>query len=257
MDMNTAQLRGLPILLVEDDAVSALYLADTLAAMGCSVHQAADGHAALAAARAGCFAVLLIDLHLPGLAGAEVLSALRADAQAASRHAPAIATCAGLEPERRAQLLAAGFDDALSKPLTREQLYATLLAWSTEVTLDDARGCVAAGSATALAALRALLAEELLRCAGRLDGLLAHDRGALGEQLHKLRAGCGFCGATALGAVAADLEAELRTGGGRAATVARFRALLATTRVSLLRVGAGQPVVPSSTPPADGRPGAR
>ena len=255
--MNTALTRDLQVLLAEDDAVSALYLADALTALGCIVQHYADGADALHAARSTRFDLLLLDLHLPRCNGAELLARLRADVASASRETVAIATCAGLEAAQHAQLLAQGFSDALPKPLSLALLAATLNTYAAGVQFDEARGHAATGSAATLAALRGLLVLELAQFSAQFDTLLARDPPGLCERLHQLRASCGFCGALQLQDAAAALHDELNRGRACEATLARLRALLGATRLSLLHAGAIVPAVPTTTRPAPDRPDAR
>jgi CheY-like chemotaxis protein len=257
MDMNTALTRDLQVLLAEDDAVSALYLADALTALGCIVQHHADGADALHAARIKRFDLLLLDLHLPRCDGSELLARLRADATSASRETVAIATCAGLETAQHAQLLTQGFCDALPKPLSLTLLTATLNTYAAGVQLDEARGHIATGSAATLAALRGLLVLELAQFSAQFDALLARDPQGLCERLHQLRASCGFCGALQLQDAAAVLHDALHQGRACAATQARLRALLSATRLSLMRAGAIVPAVPMTTRPAPDHPDAR
>ena len=252
--MNTAQRHSFDVLLAEDDAISALYLTDALTALGCRVQHHANGAAALAAAHAQRFDLLLLDQQLPECSGMQILAALRADHAAASHGSPMIATCAGLDPAQHARLLAAGFDDALAKPLGLEQLRATLTAHAEGVRLDEAQGLAASGCVATLTALRGLLLAELADCATQFDTQLEHHPQALRARLHRLRASCGFCGATQLQQAAAALHDALGAAHLDAASVSRFRALLAATRISLRRAGARVPDLPATTPSAAYRP---
>ena len=64
---------------------------------------------------AGWQARVLLDLHLPGLGGEAVLSALRADTQLAAT--PVVVVSADALPETVARVRAAGATDYLTKPL--------------------------------------------------------------------------------------------------------------------------------------------
>jgi CheY-like chemotaxis protein len=71
----------LRLLVAEDEALLALTLADLLEAEGHDVRLAFDGIAALMAARSlgAGFDVLVTDLDMPGVAGEDLISALRAE----------------------------------------------------------------------------------------------------------------------------------------------------------------------------------
>lgn len=76
---------------------------------------ATDGESGLQAARTERPHLVLLDLHLPGLGGEAVLSALRADTQLAAT--PVVVVSADALPETVARVRAAGATDYLTKPL--------------------------------------------------------------------------------------------------------------------------------------------
>lgn len=205
MDKEAARYR---VLLAEDDLVSRIFLCEAIRASGGDPVACADGEDALAYARAGHWQLLIFDHHLPGLDGDAVLAALRRD-QAAGTHTPAIATTA--EPDAaRAQLLQAGFAEVLPKPLALATLQAALCRHGCRPNpLDDDDALRACGSTAVVERLRRLFAEqELPRVQHEFDQH-GEDHRALRQTLHRLRASCGFCGATALAAAAATLHAAL------------------------------------------------
>ncbi|MEP6940665.1 MAG: response regulator [Rudaea sp.] len=209
------------MLVADDDPVSLRFLEIALGELGCSVRAVADGNAALAAAAAAEFDLMVLDRRMPGLGGAELLRVLRGRGIAT----PAIATSADLDEVARAELAAAGFATALPKPLRVDDLARSIGAFSrpdeiagVESTttlvgaglLDDARGLAAVGGDRAtLLALRALLANDLAALAARSERLDAD----LSEDLHRLRAACCYCGATALERAAHAIESTIRGGG--------------------------------------------
>lgn len=76
---------------------------------------ATDGESGLQAARTERPHLVLLDLHLPGLGGEAVLSALRVDTQLAAT--PVVVVSADALPETAARVRAAGATDYLTKPL--------------------------------------------------------------------------------------------------------------------------------------------
>lgn len=199
------------VLIVDDDPVSLRFLVAAVEQSGCVVATAADAAAALAADNA--FDLLLIDRHLPDIGGVELLRVLRRDGITAT----AIATSAEIDAATAAQLHAAGFVDVLEKPASVQRIVEIVvrhLPKTTPILLDDiaALGTIG-GDADALRALRGLLALELEQLERDLtQGDLATNPSRLGERLHRLRASCGFCGASALAARAADWQDALRAG---------------------------------------------
>jgi len=200
------------VLIVDDDPVSLRFLEAAVAQCDCIATTAASGNAALAAN--GAFALLLIDRRLPDIDGIELLHALRERGVVA----PAIATSAEIDTALAAQLRAAGFVDVLEKPASVQgiiEIVARHLPKTASVLLDDIAALDSiGGDANALRALRGLLARELDELERDLiHGDLATDPIRLDERLHRLRASCGFCGASALAAAAAKLESALRSHG--------------------------------------------
>ncbi len=110
-------------LVAEDDAVNGLLLRSMLLRQGYEVVESSDGAAALDAARAGRFDIILLDLRLPRVDGLAVAAAIRKHEREAGQ-APAIlmAVTADTRPEAREAALAAGFDRFLPKPLTPAML---------------------------------------------------------------------------------------------------------------------------------------
>lgn len=239
--------RSLPrLLIVDDDPVSLHFLAEVARGSHCDVVAVPNAIDALAAAHAGSFDLLLLDRRLPDMSGAELLARLRA----ANMMAPAIATSAEIDAGIDAMLRAAGFIAVLSKPLAVEKLRAQLHAWlpdgsgvATPQLLDDASASAVSGSAVeTLRALRGLFVAELTE----LEHDLTDDACVVdAERLHRLRASCGFCGATALGQIAAQLERALRSNAPRFDTPdvhalrQEFQRVCSATRAALLQSAPG------------------
>jgi CheY-like chemotaxis protein len=79
-----------------------------------------DGFAALEGLKAQKPDLVLLDVSLPGMDGAEVLQRIRADG--ALRGLPVIALTAHAMTGDREKYLAAGFDDYVTKPIVDEAL---------------------------------------------------------------------------------------------------------------------------------------
>lgn len=110
-------------LVAEDDAVNGLLLRSMLLRQGFEVVETSDGAAALEAARAGRFDIILLDLRLPRLDGLAVAAAIRKhEREKGSAPATLMAVTADARPESREAALAAGFDRFVPKPLTPAML---------------------------------------------------------------------------------------------------------------------------------------
>jgi PAS domain S-box-containing protein len=131
----TGSLKGLRVLMADDNEVNRLVACATLEQWGVQVVQVSDGAQAVAAvARASrtppegpAFDAVLMDLQMPVMSGFDATRAIRARAD--SQRLPIIAlTAAALETER-AQALAAGMNDFITKPIDAERLRAAMLHW--------------------------------------------------------------------------------------------------------------------------------
>ncbi|HEY8011973.1 MAG TPA: response regulator [Rudaea sp.] len=214
------------ILVADDDSVSLLFLASALHELGCEVTAVANGMNAIAACEKQKFDLLLLDRRMPDLGGAPLLQALRARGNLVV----AIATSAELDAITRDELHAAGYVDALTKPIGIDRLASVLadtlpdwqvghahIASTVEVRfcaidlLDDT-GALASvgGDAAALRGLRGLLLQDLAATipliAATVQPMSMQD---LRDYLHRLRAACRYCGTPMLAVAAARLEAKL------------------------------------------------
>lgn len=203
-------------LLAEDDPVNRAFLCEALVLLGWQVDAFESGECAADAAISAAFDVLLLDLNLPGADGIATLRHIRNLDSHASADAPALALTADHSPEQHERLRRQGFDAVATKPLSVEHLAKALagLDFSSDASLpavndeDTAPGGTApvwddgpalaavAGNSATLAALRQLMRDDL---PAQRDRILAapHSQHAR-DDLHRLRAACGFCGAAAL-----------------------------------------------------------
>lgn len=207
--MNTSPSPARPrLLLVEDDPVSAAFLAEGAALLELDVQRAANVASARAAGRADRFDLLLIDAHLPDGPGEDVLMALRE----AGQDAPALAHTAAPDADLRQRLHAAGFSEVLCKPLPIAELHAALrrhLHAGTASVWDDAAALAVLGSRPEqVAALRGMFLDELPGQRARIAAAVQRgDVTTIRDELHRLSASCGFVGATQLAAVVQRLRA--------------------------------------------------
>lgn len=108
-------LAGLSVLLAEDDPVNAMIARTVMERLGASVTLVDNGRSAVEAACTGEFDAALLDLRMPQMGGREAARAIRAHPGAAGL--PILALTANATEADRADCLAAGMDDFLTKPL--------------------------------------------------------------------------------------------------------------------------------------------
>jgi signal transduction histidine kinase/CheY-like chemotaxis protein len=120
-----AVFAGKPLALVVDDhEVNRRLLDQILRALGVRTELATDGEAALVAANARRFDVVLMDVNMPGLDGLDATRRLRAGGPNA--RTPVIAVTAGVSPGERSACVAAGMDDWVEKPFQIAALQSAL-----------------------------------------------------------------------------------------------------------------------------------
>jgi two-component system, sensor histidine kinase and response regulator len=152
------------VLLVEDNVVNQEVGRRMLESLGCSVHVAEDGRAAVEIARNATYDAILMDMQMPVMDGLEATRAIRVFE--AGRNAlrdtplrtPIVALTANAMAGDRDACLDAGMDDYLAKPLSRTSLATVLARWLRARTLPDpvTAETLPVLDGEALAAIRAL-----------------------------------------------------------------------------------------------------
>lgn len=207
--MNASPAAAKPsLLLVEDDPISAAFLAEGAALLGLDVQHTADAASARAVGHARRYDLLLIDAHLPDGLGEDLLLALRA----AGQNAPALAHTAEPDANLQRRLLDAGFRAVLRKPLPVAELHAALRRYlhaGNGAVWDDAAALAAlGGKSEQVATLRGLFLDELPGQRTRIASAASKgDETTVREELHRLSASCGFVGATELADAVRGLRA--------------------------------------------------
>ncbi|WP_158601690.1 Hpt domain-containing response regulator [Solilutibacter pythonis] len=198
------------LLLVEDAPVSQAFLAEAARAVPAHVDVAGSLAEAMTLATDFRFDAWLIDAHLPDGRGIELLARLRETLPAP--HPVALAHTASHDAAELATLREAGFAIVVSKPLSAAAWQAALrtaLSDDKTTTWDDAAALRALnGNAGSVRALRGLFLAELPEQHAVI--LTALENGHLDTargELHRLKAGCGFVGATRLRAAVDALHA--------------------------------------------------
>lgn len=108
------------VLVVDDDDDSLTLMAYILEQLSCQACFVADGFAALAAAQQQRPSLILSDIYLPDVDGYSLLQQLRANGS--THDIPVVAVTALAGSDNRHKILAAGFDDYISKPFLVESI---------------------------------------------------------------------------------------------------------------------------------------
>ncbi len=208
----------LHILLAEDNPINQMVAMRMLEKRGHTVAAVADGRAALAALAQHAFDLALMDVQMPEMDGLATVAAIRAQELQTGGHLPIIALTAHAQQSDEERCLAAGMDGYLAKPISADDLYATIEQWgsddvdstplATEPPIDlAAMRCIVEGDEVLLRELGALFLQEypaqLAELRDAFDGADAHQ---LERTAHSLKGALATIGATAARPLAYDLE---------------------------------------------------
>lgn len=110
------------VLFVDDDAMNRRVVRDMLQVAGVALDEAPDGQTGLDMVEAGDYAVILMDLRMPGMDGLTAIEHIRArnDAKNAT---PIIVVTADTSIDIRENCMARGADDVMMKPVAMKPLF--------------------------------------------------------------------------------------------------------------------------------------
>ncbi|MFN4235936.1 MAG: response regulator [Vogesella sp.] len=117
-----AELDGLAVLVVDDNATNRSWLASLLRNWNMQVTLAADGHDALALLQQHDFQLILLDGHMPGMSGFDVAQQIQQD----RRSATVIMLTSSGERGDASRCQALGIRGYLTKPASQDELLTTL-----------------------------------------------------------------------------------------------------------------------------------
>lgn len=246
---------SLSLLLVEDTPISQQVISGLLEHEGHLVQVASDGQQALAVCRNQAFDAILMDMHLPGMSGAEVTRFIRA-AGGLNAAVPVIALTASVGVKEIVGYKGAGVDAVLAKPLRLEALKRLLgqlcdipneeiTAPSKPVDGVDRQLLIMHRQVCGNARFCTLLeqfqqqAHDLLEQAE--EALQLDDLYGLGELAHKVAGSCHTLGLTEAAHRAQELERHCERGdaGSCAALLTAVKESLERTLIIAREVGLG------------------
>ena len=124
-------LRGLRVLVVEDNEINRTVAEGLLRIVGIETETAADGREAVERLRSAppdAFDAVLMDLQMPEMDGYEATREIRKDPRFA--RLPILAMTAHAMIGERDKCLEAGMNEHLTKPVDKEKVYAALARWT-------------------------------------------------------------------------------------------------------------------------------
>ena len=213
------------VLAIDDSEINLQVLVGQLGALGVTADTATDGIEGLAKWRSRPYALVLTDVHMPGMDGLEMTRRIRADEPAAGsgRHTPIVAVTANALKGNEEHVLSAGLDAYLTKPVTLARLRETVERWIGVSKPVPPAGLLRPSGGSPID--RAALALMIPGGEDAISGLLrdfafsgtnlvaeirdaAADRETLARLAHKLKGTAQAVAATRLAELAARLEAS-------------------------------------------------
>jgi CheY-like chemotaxis protein len=220
------------LLIAEDDPLNRGVLVELLDRAGYDADVVEDGLAAVQAAAAGSYPLLLLDCRMPKLDGYETARRIRRR-EGPLRRSVIVAVTADGSPAQRAKALAAGMDCSLTKPIDVAVLNEVLQRWCPaavgELTLAAPLQRTAVGAASPTrggsAATRLFLEHAPAQLARMSRAVAEEQQGELADAAHRLKGSCFAIGAERLAQLCAELEVSPH---GASATLAHEYTLFET-----------------------------
>jgi two-component system sensor histidine kinase/response regulator len=212
----------LKILLAEDNAVNQRVATGLLQKAGHTVMVAENGREALASLDAMSFDLILMDMQMPEMGGAEAMGIIRERERVAGGHMPIVALTAHALKGDRERCLESGADGYVPKPISPSMLFheidlvlAKYGQLPPEQRTSSDRGALARVAADP-AMLREIIAIFLEDCPKQVaavrEGLAAGDCAAVYRAAHTLKGAVGNFQAQEIVAHLQRLEARAREG---------------------------------------------
>ena len=241
-EQDEAQRPSARVLLVDDNPANLQLASELLRGLNTQVTAVSSGAEAINAASSDEFDVIFMDIQMPGMDGIEATRHIRQQ-EANKKRTPIIALTAHTITEQKAELLIAGMDDCLSKPVNEAQLAHIINRWaslsgkksviapnepapplppnSLRATQPGELGSVDIQLCLKLANNKPALARDMLQMLVNSlaqektqlqQALAAEAFDQLGEQIHRLYGSCCYCGVPKLKHISGLLDKLLQAG---------------------------------------------
>ncbi len=124
---NERFLHGLRVILVEDNAINAIFMNILLEKFGCKTAIARNGQEAIEKVIESTYDIVLMDIQMPVMNGLDAAKIIRRDV---NKNIIIIGLTAAAMKEDRELAMASGMDDYITKPFLDNELKETLLKWA-------------------------------------------------------------------------------------------------------------------------------
>jgi two-component system sensor histidine kinase RpfC len=162
-----ARVRTMQVLIADDHAANRMVLQGLLQKAGHRVVAVEDGESVLDALGSSDYDVVIVDLHMPGISGLDMLRQLRVMEAGAEKKTPVIMLSADVTPEAIRECEEAGARSFIPKPVVAGRLLDTLADIATT-------GKVSAETQSQASRLHMALGDDIL------DASVLDELGALG-----------------------------------------------------------------------------
>lgn len=195
------------ILVVEDNATNRLAIRALLDRFGVAADFVSTGAEAIAAARRKSYALMLMDLMMPGIDGYAAARQIRRLEYGTGRHTPIVAVTAVDPSISRNACIAAGMDGFISKPIDPDTLGEVLKQWTA---LPGDGAWRADGARNSAGILQSFL-EVTARLLGDLNAAIqSSDLAAATHLAHEVKASSLMVSAGEMARCARRLEEAIR-----------------------------------------------
>lgn len=222
----TKERLGLTVLAVDDNPANLKLITTLLKEKVRYVENASGGQQAIDLAQQHTFDIIFMDIQMPNIDGVMATEQIRKDGK--NRNTPVVAVTAHALPEERANLLASGMDDYLTKPIDEELLDRILSHWHSysdepqvssvqnHPLVDWQQALEQAGGRTELAReMLELFIQSLPESKTAIDSAWnSQNIAELKAQVHRLHGACCYAGVPQLKSASEMLEKLLKQGHG-------------------------------------------
>jgi CheY-like chemotaxis protein len=210
-------LKGLNVLLVEDNDINRLYATSILKTWECAIEDAENGYVAVEKVKNRSFDVVLMDVQMPVLDGFEATRAVRMLDKPWNK-VPIIALTANATQKDIERCLKSGMNDCIPKPFTPEELFRALVKHAPATTKPGTASVdlsylkrVSGSNETFLNELVTTFLNTIPKSITEIRGHVeSRDWQALAHSIHKIKPSLSLMGLAQAREAAAKIEHDAR-----------------------------------------------